>query len=134
MPTLLPRFPLAALCLRVLWAALLGVCAVGHAAEPARRFSDAFSPEDCGLFKFEAKDAGALCGFVSVPLRHGEAGSPRIRLAVVIIPALVEPARRQQDPLFLAQGGPGGSTISTFAQMLVTDPDKRPTLNRDIVL
>ena len=121
-------------CVRVLAAVLLAWCSAGLAAEAPRRFSDAFSPEDCGLFKFEARDAAALCGFVSVPLRHGEAGSPRIRLAVVIIPALVEPALRRRDPLFLAQGGPGGSTISTFAQMLVTDPDKRPTVNRDIVL
>ena len=102
-------------------------------AQPALRFSDAWSPEDCGLLKVRAQEPAALCGFVSVPLRHGDAASPRIRLAVVVIPAADE-ARRQPDPLFLAQGGPGGSTIGGFAQILLDDPGKRPTLNRDLVL
>ena len=79
------------------------------------------------------QEPAPLCGFVSVPLRHGDAGSPRIRLAVVVIPAL-DKAGRQPDPLFLAQGGPGGSTISGFGQVLLDDPAKRPTFNRDLVL
>lgn len=96
-------------------------------------FSADWSPEDCGLFKLRVTGPAALCGFVSVPLRHGEVQSPRIRLAVVILPALDE-ARRKPDPLFLAQGGPGGSTIGSFAQVLLDDPGKRPVADRDLVL
>ena len=79
-----------------------------------------FHPDDCGLFKLRVSAAAARCGHVSVPLRHGDPGSPRIRLGVVVVPA-ADAARRQPDPLFLAQGGPGGSTIGTFAQALIDD-------------
>ena len=122
---------------RSLEAALLIAAVALSAPAPAQdalEFSDAWFPEDCGLLKLRVQEpAAALCGFVSVPLRHGDAGSPRIRLAVVVIPAL-DKAGRQPDPLFLAQGGPGGSTISGFGQVLLDDPAKRPTLNRDLVL
>jgi hypothetical protein len=37
-------------------------------------------------------------------------------------------------PLFMAQGGPGGSTIDTYANALITSPRTRPVRNRDIVL
>ncbi len=103
------------------------------AAPAAQQFTDAFVPEDCGLMKLQVRGPEPACGFVSVPLRHGEASSPRIRLAVVVIPAF-DLDNRRPDPLFLAQGGPGGSTIASFAQSLLDDPGKRPTLNRDLVL
>ena len=96
-------------------------------------FSADWSPEDCGIFKLGEKDDQALCGYVSVPLHHGKADSPRIRLAVVLIPA-ADSINRKPDPLFLAQGGPGGSTIGGFAQVLLADQSKRPVLNRDLVL
>jgi pimeloyl-ACP methyl ester carboxylesterase len=107
--------------------------AVPALAAETLRFGEAWSPEDCGLLKLRVSDSPPVCGFVSVPLRHGDPASSRIRLAVVVIPALDE-AQRQPDPLFLAQGGPGGSTIGGFAQVLLDDPAKRPTLNRDLVL
>ncbi|MCG3189010.1 MAG: hypothetical protein LKCHEGNO_01253 [Burkholderiaceae bacterium] len=125
------RMRVARRCLGAMWA----LVALGAAAAPpAMRFSDAWSPEDCGLFKLDARQPEALCGFVSVPLRHRDPDSPRIRLAVVVLPALTDTAQRRKDPLFLAQGGPGGTTIGTFAQLLVSDPGKRPTLDRDLVL
>lgn len=102
-------------------------------AQDGLRFSEAWFPEDCGLLKLRVKEPAAVCGYVSVPLRHGDAESPRIRLAVVVLPAL-DRAGRQPDPLFLAQGGPGGSTIGGFGQVLLDDPAKRPSLNRDLVL
>ncbi len=111
-------------------AALLGWSA---AVPAAQQFTDAFVPEDCGLMKLQVRGPEPACGFVSVPLRHGEVTFPRIRLAVVVIPAL-DVDNRRPDPLFLAQGGPGGSTIASFAQSLLDDPAKRPTLNRDLVL
>ena len=59
-------------------------------AAPALKVTDAFTPEDCGLLKVQVRDVEPLCGFVSVPLRHGEASSPRIRLAVVVLAALLK--------------------------------------------
>jgi len=114
---------------------LVGQPAIAAASNRARDagFSADWSPEDCGMFKLGEKDDEALCGYVSVPLRHGKADSPRIRLAVVLIPA-ADQSNRKPDPLFLAQGGPGGSTIGGFAQVLLADQAKRPVLNRDLVL
>ena len=106
--------------------------ATSHRARDAG-FSADWSPEDCGIFKLGEKEGDALCGYVSVPLRHGKTDSPRIRLAVVLIPA-ADQVNRKPDPLFLAQGGPGGSTIGGFAQVLLADQAKRPVLNRDLVL
>ena len=102
-------------------------------AQTALRFSEDWSPEDCGLLKLRVTEPPPVCGFVSVPLRHGDSASPRIRLAVLVIPAADKSGRRP-EPLFLAQGGPGGSTIGGFGQVLLDDPGKRPTLNRDLVL
>ena len=114
---------------------LIGQPATAAANNRARDagFSADWSPEDCGIFKLGDKTDDALCGYVSVPLRHGKADSPRIRLAVVLIPA-ADQSNRKPDPLFLAQGGPGGSTIGGFAQVLLADQAKRPVLNRDLVL
>ena len=92
-----------------------------------------FAPEDCGFFKLPENVDTVQCGYVSVPLHHGVLDSPRIKLATVVIRAL-DAAARKPDPLFLAQGGPGGSTIGGFARVLVEDPSKRPSLNRDLVL
>lgn len=92
-----------------------------------------FSPEDCGFFKLPEGVDSLRCGYVSVPLRHGVADSPRIKLATVVIRA-ADQRNRKPDPLFLAQGGPGGSTIGGFAKILVEDASKRLTLNRDLVL
>ncbi len=121
-------------------ALLLGIAVIGaspaaaaSAAPTEASFGPDWSPEDCGVFKLPENDASVLCGYVSVPLRHGVADSPRIRLATVVIPALDRKGRKP-DPLFLAQGGPGGSTIGGFGRVLLEDPSKRPVRDRDLVL
>ena len=103
----------------------------GRAPEPTPTVD--FAPEDCGFFKLPEGVDTVQCGYVSVPLRHGMADSPRIKLATVVIRAM-DAVNRKPDPLFLAQGGPGGSTIGGFARLLIEDSGKRPTLNRDLVL
>jgi hypothetical protein len=102
-------------------------------ATPARITTDAFVPVDCYVFRLTVSEKAAQCGYVSVPLRHADKDSPRIKLAVTVLPA-ADPDQRKPDPLFLAQGGPGGSTISSFAQVLIDDESKRPVRNRDLVL
>ena len=103
-------------------------------ATPAVRIgTDAFIPVDCYVFRLTVSEKAAQCGYVSVPLRHADKDSPRIKLAVTVLPA-ADPDQRKPDPLFLAQGGPGGSTISSFAQVLIDDESKRPVRNRDLVL
>lgn len=123
--------PLARILVALAIAAVLPTSAGAAPADAG--FGPDWSPEDCGLFKLPEDDPGVACGHVSVPLRHADPSSPRIRLATVVIPAL-DAANRKPDPLFLAQGGPGGSTIGGFARILLEDPSKRPVLDRDLVL
>src|SRR5262245_44541924 len=105
----------------------------GLAETPARTKSPAWSPVACTAFKLEVEaGSGVECGYVTVPRRHADPKGPTIQLATVVLPATASP--RQPDPLFLAQGGPGGSTIDTYGTYLLDSPDARPVANRDIVL
>ena len=84
----------------------------------AGRRTAAWTPVDCSTFKVTAPDdSGVDCGYVTVPRRHAEPGGPTIQLATVILPAVG--ADRRSDPLFVAQGGPGGSSIDTYAMYLL---------------
>lgn len=89
-------------------------------------------PVDCTAFGLGAEIAGVTCWNVSAPLRHEEPDGPAISLAVAVL-APLDPGGAA-DPLFMAQGGPGGGTIGTFAEYLLDHPEDRPTANREIVL
>lgn len=71
-----------------------------------------------------------VCGYVTVPEQHGDPAGPTIQLAVAVIKSKAQEPLR--DPLFVAQGGPGGSTIETYAEPLLTT--SRLRTDRDIVL
>lgn len=90
-----------------------------------------FEPAAC-MFTLPAgaeEGKNVLCGYVSVPEEHSKPDGKRIRLAVVIYKS--QDPNRQPDPLFIAQGGPGGSTIDTYAEPIF---DSGLLTNRDIVL
>jgi pimeloyl-ACP methyl ester carboxylesterase len=70
-----------------------------------------------------------ICGYVSVPEDHNNPASRTIRLAVVVYKS--KDPNPKPDPLFLAQGGPGGSTIDTYAEPI---PRSNLLTDRDIVL
>lgn len=60
----------------------------------------------------EGTGAGQIeCGFINVPEFHADPDGNQIRLAVAIIHSNATP---EPDPLFVAQGGPGGSTLEAF--------------------
>jgi len=71
-----------------------------------------------------------ICGYVTVPEEHDNPDGPKIQLAIAIIKS--KSSNPKPDPLFMAQGGPGGSTIDTYAKRLLTD--SRLRTDRDIVL
>ncbi len=77
------------------------------------------------------RDETIRCGYLTVPeQRRGESNDGRtIRLAVAILESSGENPR--SDPLFIAQGGPGGSTIDTYANLLADHPLRQ---SRDLVL
>lgn len=101
-------------------------------AQHADQRTDAFRSARC---MFELPD-GAVegrdveCGYLTVPERHGQPDGPTIELAVAIIKS--QSANPAPDPLVMLQGGPGGSTIDTYAATLLSE---RPLqFDRDIVL
>lgn len=65
------------------------------------------------LTRASATQGYTLCGYVTVPESHATPNNGRtLRLAVVIYKS---PSRTAQpDPLLLAQGGPGGSTLYLY--------------------
>ncbi|NOK62461.1 MAG: hypothetical protein GFH27_549293n195 [Chloroflexi bacterium AL-W] len=100
---------------------------------PLQAQTNTFTPTDCNFeLTFDLfVDYNLLeCGFVTVPEEHSNPTGPTIELGIAIIKSTdPNPAA---DPLFMLQGGPGGSTIDTFLQFLF--PESPLRTNRDIVL
>ena len=69
------------------------------------------------------------CGYLTVPERYEDPQGPTIRLAVAIIKS--KSPNPQPDPVFFAQGGPGGSTLDLFPGLLMDHPLRE---NHDLVL
>ena len=69
------------------------------------------------------------CGLVNVPSNHASPGGPTISLAVLILPSTG--TNPEPDPLFWAQGGPGGSTVSDLKWLAHDSPLR---VLRDMVL
>jgi pimeloyl-ACP methyl ester carboxylesterase len=76
-----------------------------------------------------APGPGVACGYLTVPEQHSQPAGPTIELGVVILKSTG--ASPRPDPLVMAQGGPGGSTIHTYTTLLLNSPLRR---ERDIVL
>jgi len=92
----------------------------------------AFDPADC-MFKLPAgikNGDGVQCGYLTVLEDRSKPAGSTIRLAVAIIKRSA--SRSSPDPLVMAQGGPGGSTIETYAETLLAKQDFVP--DRDIIL
>ena len=100
---------------------------------PSQRRSAAFRPVDCTqLVELPLGiDPGSSfeCGYVTVPERHSQPDGPSIELGVAILKS--NSPNPRPDPLVMAQGGPGGSTIHTYATLMLDSPLRR---ERDIVL
>jgi len=76
----------------------------------------------------EGKDV--QCGYLQVPESHFSPTGKQIQLAVLIIKSKL--ANPTLDPLIMAQGGPGGSTIEAYTDAILTSTDF--VKDRDIVL
>lgn len=83
----------------------------GFASAPMQERGDAFEPVPCTTFKISSDEFE--CGYISVPEFHAQPQGNQLRLAVAILPSPnFSPTR---DAFVVAQGGPGGSTLDTFA-------------------
>ena len=93
-----------------------------------------FEPAECMFPGIEelgmsADELGFECGYVTVPEEHANPDGPTIRIPVGILRATgINP---QPDPLFLAQGGPGGDAFDLFSIYL---PQSPLLLDRDLVV
>jgi pimeloyl-ACP methyl ester carboxylesterase len=88
-----------------------------------------FDGVDLGPVSMSPEDLGFECGYVTVPEQHSDPSGPTIRLPVAIRQAIDLNAK--PDPLFLAQGGPGGSAFELFSLTLPNTPIAQ---ERDIVI
>ncbi len=115
----------------------VGAAPLSKSAEPTHfkaqiASAPGFEPAQC-MFEIPAGVAAVRnvdCGYVTVPEQWANPDGPTIRLAIAIIRS--NAADKPSDPLFMAQGGPGGSTIDAYAQILISSEDFVP--DRDIVL
>lgn len=123
---------LAAISVTVVLLTLLADSTELSAATDSSPRTSAWQPADCATFQLKTEERPVECGYVTVPRRHANPSGPAIRLATVIIKS--EAADHRPDPLFIAQGGPGGSSIDSFAQLLISSPDFRPATNRDLIV
>ncbi len=102
------------------------------AAPRAQTRGAAFENAPCAVF--DIADDEFECGYVSVPEFHSQPDGKQIKLAVAILPSDASDAR---DAFVVAQGGPGGSTLDTFAKFFGDDyfpALKTLRAERDIVL
>ena len=109
------------------------IAAVGsaHAQSKPSDSGDAFEPTECWfdspipLLPSPEFD----CGYVKVPEQHADPDGPTIRLPVAILRTTSDDPR--PDPLFMAQGGPGGDAFEIFPIVIGQLAD---SLGRDIVI
>jgi len=95
------------------------------AQAPRQQRTAAFEPAEC-MFEFpiasflSPASLGFECGYVTVPERHSQPDGSTIQLAVAILPSTAKnPA---PDPFFVAQGGPGGSSLELFPLFMLGNP------------
>ena len=95
-----------------------------------------FEPTDCmftgieaGAMSMSADMLGFECGYVTVSEEHANPDGPTIRIPVAILRATG--SNPQPDPLFLAQGGPGGDAFELFSYYL---PQSSLVNDRDLVV
>ena len=101
--------------------------------EPAGAFGDAWEPVSCDTFTLPKDVAESSdCGYVTVPELHEDPDGRAIKLAVVRIHSTGE--KPAPDPLFMEQGGPGGSTIHAFANLAAVKKFLPLLASRDVVL
>ncbi len=107
----------------------LSAVAVNAQDMPVGTFEAADCPFEVPEGFVEGRDID--CGYVTVPEFHAEPDGATIRIAVAVFNSVA--SNPAPDPLVMAQGGPGGSTLDLFGELIpgITDFYRQ---NRDVVL
>lgn len=100
------------------------------APQPTAAFESTPCPFKNPFLSFITPESqGFECGYVTVPEQHADPDGPTIRLPVAILKASGD--NPHPDPLFLAQGGPGGDAFGVFSATL---PNTDLAQERDLVI
>jgi len=99
-----------------------------HALEKFELALCPFSDPNTWDYDISPEEAGMICGYVTVPLFHEQPEKGNIWIPVAIWPTDELP--KYPDPLFVSQGGPGGSTLEMYPAMFYASEFKG---QRDIV-
>ncbi len=86
-----------------------------------------YAPGDCAQ-----PVAGAVCGTLSVPERHGSGGSTMITLSVAVVPATS--GNSETTPLVLFSGGPGADIFDLASIFTDAGPYAALNVDHDVVL
>ncbi len=108
-----------------------GVVGSAYAQADPSDSSDSFEPVECWFDSPIPLLPGPEfeCGYVTVPEQHADPDGPTIRIPVAILRTTSDDPK--PDPLFMAQGGPGGDAFEVFPILIGSRAD---TLRRDIVI
>jgi pimeloyl-ACP methyl ester carboxylesterase len=96
----------------------IGFWASSSSSVAASPSGENFEPVECWFEKPIPLLPGLQfdCGYVIVPERHENPDGPTIKIPVAI--SRSESTNKKPDPLFLAQGGPGGDAFEVFPILL----------------
>lgn len=93
---------------------------------------DPVSCEKFGMLTLPGSETAADCGYLTVPEEYEHPDGKNIQIAYVRLKNNdVAHAPVNSQPLFMAQGGPGGSTIDTYLTPMMGHPILK---DRDIIL
>lgn len=116
----------------IILALLLSLFSASAVADSPPVKAGVFEEAPCSMsaLKLEERSGGVTCGALTVPENRSNPKGPTIKLGVVIIHSLA--SAPNPDPLVMLQGGPGGSTIDSYALPMLGQTDIRA--QRDIIL
>lgn len=100
--------------------ALFALLSYGFTAALPAAPAAPFEPASC-MFELPAgfvDGQDVTCGYLTVPSNHDQPDGPSLRLGVAVFKHRGEEAQAQ--PLFILQGGPGGSTLDTYPGLIET--------------
>jgi pimeloyl-ACP methyl ester carboxylesterase len=112
-------------------AILFSLLLAAFTAQVPHLADSSFQPGDC-VFQLAAgvvEGQDVSCGYLIVPSDHSFPDGPELKLAVAVFKHQGE--QSQTEPLFILQGGPGGSTLETHSLLI---QDSVLLENFDIVL
>jgi len=113
---------------------LVLVLLASSAAQTVSAQGPAFASAPCmvNVSQYGAQEGRDVsCGYLTVPELHSDPAGKTIQLAVMIIRSTSP--NPEPEPIVMLQGGPGGSTIDTYSQILFTSGASLRA-NHDIVL